>query len=136
MTLDQRQMAIDMLIGTINASNVAWHLGVHRSTISSLQARHQQTGHVADRRRSGSARKTSPCEDNYIIPLSRLNSSKIGSHVRNTTGKRISFRTIRNCLRSADLRVYLSCDSIPRTLGQSQARLQWAKAHRRLTINQ
>ena len=39
-------MTIGMLIGGIIASSVARHFCVHRSKISHLQARHQQTGHA------------------------------------------------------------------------------------------
>ena len=60
-----------MLIGGTSASNAAWHFDVHRSTIRCFQARQQQAWHVVDRPPSGRPRKTSRCEDNYIITLSR-----------------------------------------------------------------
>ena len=92
MTLEQRQVANGLLICSIKASNWTWHFRVHRNT-SRLQARHQQTGHVADKPSSGKPRKTAPLQDNYNIPLSRRkilwSSSRIAIHVRNVTDTRM-----------------------------------------------
>ncbi|MES9884632.1 MAG: helix-turn-helix domain-containing protein [Sedimenticola sp.] len=108
MTLDQRQMAIGMLVAGMKVIHVARHFRFHESTIRRLKNRHHATGGVADRPRSGRPRKTSPREDRYIVTSSRRNrfmsSTQLVSRVRHATGTRLSDTTVRNRLHAARLR--------------------------------
>ena len=60
-----------MLARGDNVSNVSTAFGCHRNTIIRLHQRFQQTGGVADRRRSGRPRVTNP-RTNRFITLTHL----------------------------------------------------------------
>ena len=70
--------------------------------MSRLLNRFQQTGNVADRPRSGRPRKITPREDRFLTTSSRrnrfLSSRKLGLLLRNATGTRVCYRTVRNRL--------------------------------------
>ena len=53
MTCEQRERAAGMLTASMSARDVARHFQHHKSTISRLLNRFQQTENVADRPRSG-----------------------------------------------------------------------------------
>ena len=48
MTFEQREITIGMLTAGMFARDCAWHFQCHKSTISRLLDRFQQTGNVAD----------------------------------------------------------------------------------------
>ena len=63
---NQRIQALTMLARGDNVSNVNRAFGCHRNIIIRLRQRFQQTGWVADRRRSGRPRFTNPRTDRFI----------------------------------------------------------------------
>ena len=63
---NQRIQALTMLARGDNVSNVSRAFGCHKITIIRLRQRFQQTGGVADRRRTGRPRVTNPQTDRYI----------------------------------------------------------------------
>ena len=63
---NQRIQALTMLARGDNVSNVSRAFGCHRNTIVRLPQRFQQTGRLADRRRSGRPRVTNPRTDRFI----------------------------------------------------------------------
>ena len=63
---NQRIQALTMLARGDNVSNVSRAFGCHRNTIIWLRQRFQQTGGVADRRRSGRLRVTNPRTDRFV----------------------------------------------------------------------
>ena len=63
---NQRVQALTMLPRGDNVSNVSRAFGCQRNTIIRLHQRFQQTGGVADRRRPGRPRVTSPRTDRFI----------------------------------------------------------------------
>ena len=63
---NQRIQALTMLARSDNVSNVSRAFGCHRNTIIRLRPRFQQTGGVADRRRTGRPRVTNPRTDRFI----------------------------------------------------------------------
>ena len=63
---NQRIQALTMLARGDNVSNVSRAFGCHRNTIIRLHQRFQQTGGVADRRRSGRPKVTNPRTDRFI----------------------------------------------------------------------
>ena len=119
MTFEQRERAIGMLTAVMSATDVARHLQNHKSAISQLLNRFQQTGNVADRPRSGRSRKTTPQEDRFLMTSSRrnkfLSSRKLGRLLRNATGTRVCDRTVRNRLHAARLKVCRPYVGIPLT---------------------
>lgn len=50
-------MAIGMLMGGMSVKGVSWQLEVQASTITRLRQRHDETGTVRDRPKSGRPRK-------------------------------------------------------------------------------
>ena len=68
---NQRIQALTMFARGDNVSNVSRAFGCHRNTIIRLRQRFQQTGGVADRRRSGRPRVTNLRTDRFIT-LARL----------------------------------------------------------------
>jgi transposase len=76
---------------------------VHRSMISRLFQRYQQSGSTADRQRSGRPRITSAAQECYIRVLHLRNQTMTARS--NVPGlRRISAQTVRNRLRENDLR--------------------------------
>ena len=97
----------NIIIGRLHAAesqNVEARLCiVHRSTISRLLQRYQQSGSTADRQRSGRPRITSAAQDCYIRVLHLRNQTMTARS--NVPGlRRISAQTVRNRLRENDLR--------------------------------
>ena len=119
MAFEKREIAIVMLTAGMSARDVARHFQRHKSTISRLLNRFQQTGKVADRTRSGRQRKTTPWEDRFLTTSSRrirfLSSRKLGRFLGNATGTRICDRTVRNRLHAARLKACLTNVGIPLT---------------------
>ena len=116
MTFERRKRAISMLTpGTLARGN-AWHFQHHKSTISQLLNRFQQTGNIADRPRSGRPHKTTPREDRFLTTSSRRNRfRKLGCLLRNATGTKVCNRTVRNRLHAARLKACRPYLAIPRT---------------------
>ena len=73
MTYEQCERAIDMLTAGMLARDFARHFQRHELTISRLLNRFQQNGNVADRFRSGRARKTTAQADHFLTTSSRRN---------------------------------------------------------------
>ena len=63
---NQRIQALTMLARSDNVSNVSRAFGCNKSTIIRLRQRFQQSGGVADRRRTGRPRVTNPGMDSFI----------------------------------------------------------------------
>ena len=109
MTFEQYERAIGMLTAGMLARDVAQRFKHHKSTISGLLNRFQQTGNFADQPRSGRQRKTTPPEDRFLTTSSRnrfLSSRKLGRLLRNANGTRVCDKTVRNRLHAARLKAY------------------------------
>ena len=119
MTFEQHERVIGMLTAGLSARDVARHFQRHKSTISRLLNRFQQTGNVADRPRSGRPCKTTPREDRLLTTSSRrnifLSSRKLGGLLRNATGTRVCDRTVWNRLHAARLKACRLYVGIPLT---------------------
>ena len=102
MTFEQHERAIRMLTTGMSARDVARHFQSHKSTISRLLNKFQQTGNVVDRPRSGRSGKITLWEYRIFTISSRHNrffsSQKIGCLLRNAPGTRVCNRTVRNRL--------------------------------------
>ena len=119
MTFEQRGRPIGMLTTGMSARDVARHFQRHKSTISRLLTRFQQTGNVTDRPRSGRPRKTTPREDRFLTTSSRRNrflySRKLGRLLGNATGTRVCDRRVSNRLHAARLKACRPYVGIPLT---------------------
>ena len=64
---DLRNQAIGMLAAGMKVRAVAARLNCHRNTITRWANRHRTTGNVAELRRPGRHRVTTPAQDRYIV---------------------------------------------------------------------
>ncbi len=104
----QRDEAVTMLLRGDSQSAVAMHLGVHRSTISSLYERLRTTGSTKDCPRTGRHRVTSRqhvrytrlthLRDRILVP------AVTAANTRGIHNARISVQTVKNRLRETGLR--------------------------------
>ena len=125
---NQRIQALTMLARGDNVSNVSRAFGCHRNTIIRLRQRFQQTGGLADRRRTGRPRVTNPRTDRFITLTLFSNGDKF------CKAYGISKQTVLHRLRQArqpirPMRPYVGQVLTAR---HRAARLQWAQRHFRL----
>ena len=126
---NQRIKALTMLARGDNVSNVSRAFGCHRNTIIRLRQRFQQTGGVADRRRSGRPMVTNPRTDRFItLTLLRR---RFQTATRSARQYGISKQTVLRRLRQAlqpirPRRLYVGQVLTAR---HRSARLQWAQRH-------
>ena len=102
MMFEQRERAIGTPTASMSARDVARHFQLHKSALSRLVNRFQQTGNVADRPRSSRPRKTTPWEDRFLTTSSRrnrfLSGRKLGRLLRHAIGTRVCNRRVGNRL--------------------------------------
>ena len=135
-----RGRALGFLQSGWSARRVAEHFGVHRVTISRLNSRFRDTGHVQDRSRSGRPRITTVRQDRYIettaVRRRFVTARSIQLDLQRAAGpgaQRISDQTVRNRLHAATLRARRPAKCPALTDAHRAARLQWARQHRRWT---
>ena len=111
-------------------SEVARILGVHRSTVSRLQRRPQDTEFTTDKRRSGRPRVTTQRQDRHIV-LSHLRNRFLSATQAATEirGGRISDQTVRNRLKERGLNSCRPLNAPHSTDRQRQNRLNWCREH-------
>ena len=124
---NQRIQALTMLARGDNVCNVSRTFGCHRNTIIRLRQRFQQTGGVADRRRSGRPRVTKLRTDRFIM-LTHLR-RRFQTATSSARQYGISKQTVLRRLRQAwqpirPRRPYVGQVLIAR---HRAARLQWAQ---------
>ena len=125
---NQRIQALTMLARG-DVSSVSRAFGCHRNTINRLRQRFQQTGGVADRRRSGRSRVTNPRKDRFItLTYLRRRFQTATSSARQYD---ISKQTVLRRLRQARQPIRPRRPYVGRVLTARRraARLQWAQRH-------
>ena len=131
----QRGMAIALLMqGQISRQQqVANHFGVNVSTTERLVRRLRETGHLADRPRSGRPRVTSRRQDRTIRLAHLRNRHLIATETAlNTVGthnRQISPKTVGSRLREIGLRASRPYVGLPLTQARSLRRMAWLTAH-------
>ena len=135
LSINDRNIAFELLLGGARASDVARRFGYTERTIYHLQQRVRQTGSVNDRPRSGRPRITTPWEDRYIVTSSRrhrlMTATKLMQRLRQATGTKISVYTARTRLRATRLRARRPYKGVPLTQRHRVERLDLARRHRR-----
>lgn len=113
-------------------ASIAQHYGITKGEVSRLVNKHNQTGSVKDRARSGRPRKTDAREDRRIIQHSRRNrfmpTRQIRDELQHDIG-RLSRQTVNSRLIQAG---YRSCRARKRpvlTPAHRRARLAYAREH-------
>ena len=125
---NQRIQALTMLARG-DVSSVSRAFGCHRNTINRLRQRFQQTGGVADRRRSGRSRVTNPRKDRFIT-LTHLR-RRFQTATSSARQYDISKQTVLRRLRQARQPIRPRRPYVGRVLTARRlaARLQWAQRH-------
>ena len=122
-----RNRAVGMLQSGLSCRNVTDTFGVAPSTIARLFNRFNATKSVCDSTRSGGPRVTTQRQDNFIRTLSlrnrTLNARTLSHELRTAAGVNVSDQTIRNRLRSRNLRPRRPAVRIPLTRHHRRLRL-------------
>ena len=137
---NERNRAIGMLTAGCRQQDVARQFNVHPSTIIRLLSRFRVTGQVSDRQRHGRPRKTTVRQDRFIVTTSRRNrfmsAPKVANELHRASGVRMSAQSVRNRLRTANLRARRPLVAVPLTQRHRQTRVAWATTHLRWTRRQ
>ena len=112
---------------------VANHFGVNVSTIERLVKRLRETGHLADRPRSGRPRVTSGRQDRTIrlahLRNRHLTATEIALNTVGTHNRQISPKTVGSRLREIGLRARRPYVGLPLTQARRLRRMAWLTAH-------
>ena len=129
----QRGRAIALLMQGQRQQQVANHFGVNVSTIERFVRRLRETGHLADRPRSGRPRVTSRRQDRTIRLAHLLNRHLTATETAlNTVGmhnRQISPKTVGSRLREIGLRARRPYVGLPLTQASRLRRMAWLTAH-------
>ena len=129
----QRGRAIALLMQGQRQQQVAHHFGVNVSTIERLVRRLRETGHLADRPRSGHSRVTSRRQDRTIrLAHSRnrhLTATETALNTVGTHNRLISPKTVGSRLREIGLRARRPYVGLPLTQACRLRRMAWLTAH-------
>lgn len=122
---------IALLEEGLSQSHVARRMGVHRSSISRIWARYQETGNFRRRRGQGRRRVTSAREDRLIVNEVTRNPSRSARQIATEAlpHRRISAQTIRRRLHEANLRSRARAQVPMLSMVHIRARLQYARSH-------
>ena len=139
LTDEQRGRALAVREG-VAVREVGRQLQVSHSVITTLRDRHRQTGSVAERRRPGRPRLTTPREDRLLVTSAlgdrSVTADTLSRQLMAATHTNVSRQTVRNRLREADL---VSRRPVVRTIltrAHRAARLAWCRQHVRWTRQQ
>ena len=112
---------------------VANHFGVNVSTIERLVRRLRETGHLADRPRSGRPRVTSRRQDRTIrlahLRNCNLTATETALNTVGTHNRQISPKTVGSRLREIGLRARRPYVGLPLTQARRLRRMAWLTAH-------
>ena len=115
----QRGRAIALLMQDRRQQQVANHFGFNVSTIERLVRRLRETGHLADRPRSGRPRVTSRRQDRTIRPAHlrnrHLTATETALNTVGTHNRQISPKTVGSRLREIGLRARRPYVGLPLT---------------------
>ena len=123
----QRGRAVALLMQGQRQQQVANHFGVNVSTIERLVRRLRETGHLADRLRSGRPRVTSRRQDRTIRLVHLQN--RLLTATETALNRQISPTTVGSQLREIGLRARRPYIGLPLTQARKLRRMAWLTAH-------
>ncbi|XP_060065781.1 uncharacterized protein LOC132546103 [Ylistrum balloti] len=131
---DERNRAVQLLLGGNTQNAVARVLNVHKSTVSLLYARLRTTGTTADLPRTGRPKVTTPRQDRFMRLQHLRNrfrtAQKIANETPGTHHPRISHDTVLRRLRSYGIKPQRVAVGLPLNRRRRDIRLQWLRQHR------
>ena len=117
----------------VRGNSVANHFGVNVSTIERLVRRLRETGHLADRPRSGRPRVTSRRQDRTIrlahLRNRHLTATETALNTVGTHNRQISPKTVGSWLLEIGLRARRPYVGLPLTQARRLRRMAWLTAH-------
>ena len=129
----QRGRAIALLMQGQRQQQAANHFGVNISTIEHLVRCLRETGHLADRPRSGRPRMTSRRQDRTIrlahLRNRHLTAPETALNTVGTYNRQISPKTVGSRLREISLRARRPYVGLPLTQAHRLRRMAWLTAH-------
>ena len=129
----QRGKRIALLMQGQRLQQVANHFGVNVSTIERLVRRLRETGHSADRPRSGRPRVTSRRQDRIIrlahLRNRHLTATETALNTVGTHNRQISPKIVGSRLREIGLRARCPYYGLPLTQARRLRRMAWLTAH-------
>ena len=136
---EEMNRGIGMLEAGLSQREVARVLGVSQSVVSIMWTRFHLTGNVMHQHAGGRERSTTWAQDRIIALQARRhrfsNATTLSSELQNAAGVRLSTQTIRYRLHEAGLRSRRPAIRIPLTRHHVQERLEWARDHVTLALN-
>ena len=125
--------AIALLMQGQRQQQVANHFGVNVSTVERLVRRLRETGHLADRPRSGRPRVTSRRQDRTIrlahLRNRQLTATETALNTVGTHHRQISPKTVGSRLREIGLRARRPYVGLPLTQARRLRRMAWLTVH-------
>ena len=134
LSLEERAAIVTLHKEGYNQTAISRKLSVSRSAIQEIIRKKNETGTVADRKRSGRPRKTTERQDEYLVLSSRRNKRATAAQLRkeleNATGINVSKTTVKVRLHEAGIR---GCVAVRKPLlseKHRKNRRQWAKVRK------
>ena len=124
----QRGRAIALLMQGQRQQQVANHFGVNVPTIERLVRRLRETGHLADRPRSGRPRVTQDVKTAHLRNR-HLTATETALNIVGTHNRQISPKTVGSRLREIGIRVRRPYVGLPLTQARRLRRMAWLTAH-------
>ena len=122
------------------SAQVARAMNCHKSTITRMRQRLQETGTLKDRPRPGQPRKTTPADDHGItmqmLRNRKVTAKQLQRDLLHNRRVRVSTDTVLRRLRASGVRSRRPYRGIVLTPAHRRARLAWARRHQRLTLLQ
>jgi transposase len=116
------------MAGKIN-SEIAYMLGIHKTTVTKWLRRHEEEGNVSSKPRSGRPRKTSPEIDRLIIAEGRNNPLGAATDTLQTIQPGVSIDTVRRRLKEGGLHHYRPAPKEELSPANIRQRLAFAAEH-------
>ena len=136
----QRHEAVGMFAGGLPCREIARRMNCAHSTILRLVQRHNETGSVNERHRSGRQRVTTAAEDRHIVLRHLRNGFRTETETaredRRYGQQRISRDTVRRRLLERDLQAHYAYRGNVLTAERRRNRELWCQRHLRWTQQQ
>lgn len=133
LTHDQRVQIITLRAEGLGYQQLADRYHVRKATIIALLQKHEDTGSIDDRARSGRPKISTVRQDRALLRLSsanpRITSRGLSQQWQETSGVRAHPRTVRRRLFSAGRYSYVAPKKPLLTARHKARRLEWAREH-------
>ena len=134
-----RSMIIGMVTSGMKHKDIAQRLGIHRNTVLNTVRRFVTTGSTSERPRSGRPRVTTARDDQFIRTShlrDRFRTATFTARNLPNAARQISAQTVRNRLKSFNIKTFKPAKRVTLTDQHKRARLAWCTARANWNHNQ